>query len=356
MRSWIALLLLLVIGSQATGTTEVTVWPLVGPAEDAVYQHAVLAAIHDARDSIDLMLSSVSIDGNPLLPALAEAASRGVTVRAMVDESSWAPEITARNRPALLYLLEHGIDARFDDPDITLHAKLVIVDRETVILGSSNWNRRAFTEHRQSDVLVTSRTIAAFYHQYFEIVWNGGMTDHTVELDEPSSWSSGSAIVPLADLPDAASYAAVVLSLLDEARQSIRVAMYRMSYYTGYADSLGNQLVDSLIAAAHRGLDVKVLIDDNAFFPASAQANLQSAIRLAQHGVEVRLDAADVTTHTKMVVIDGHCVVLGSTNWNYYALERNCEVAIAFINLPDIASPFERFFHQLWAEGRDLSW
>jgi len=56
-----------------------------------------------------------------------------------------------------------------------------------------------------------------------------------------------------------------------------------------------------------------------------------------------------------MVVIDGCTVVLGSTNWNYYSLEKNCEIDIAFVNLPEIAAPFETFFQTIWTNGRGLT-
>ena len=131
--------------------------------------------------------------------------------------------------------------------------------------------------------------------------------------------------------------------------------MYRMSYYSGYGDSLANDLLQALIDAANRGLDVKVLLDDCAYYADSAAANLTSALVLQQRGVEVRFDDPGLTTHTKLVVIDGQTVVLGSTNWNYYALQQNCEIAMAFVHLPEVAAAFETFFQSLWATGRDIA-
>ncbi len=349
------LALLAAAGCLTSASDQITVLPLVGSAESAVYRESVLAALSEADESVEVMLSSVSVEENPLLPALADAVSRGVRVRALIDASDWAPEITARNMPALEYLRSQGVDVRFDSPEVTLHAKLVIVDQETVILGSSNWNHYAFTEHRQSDILVTCPQTAAFYGEYFEIVWSGRLDARSIELDPSRSLEGPQTILPLADLPGSVTYARVVLNLLHSATQSVHVAMYRMTYYPGYAESLSNQLMDALIRAAARGLDVKVLIDDCAFYPDSADANLAAAIRLAQHGIEVRLDAAEVTTHAKLIIVDGRSTVLGSTNWNYYALERNCETAIAFLNIPEVAHPFERFFNQLWSEGRALA-
>jgi phosphatidylserine/phosphatidylglycerophosphate/cardiolipin synthase-like enzyme len=159
----------------------------------------------------------------------------------------------------------------------------------------------------------------------------------------------------LGDLPDSASYAQVLLALLQGAKRSIHMSMYRMSYYSGYGDSLANDLLHALTDAANRGLDVKVLLDDCAYYADSAEANLMSALVLQQRGVDVRFDDPGLTTHTKLVVIDGKTVMLGSTNWNYYSLEKNYETDIAFVNLPEIAAPFETFFQTLWASGRDVA-
>ena len=335
--------------------TGVIVQPLIGAPEDAVYCQAVLEVIATAQASIDALISSVSIDDNPILPALAAAADRGVVVRAVLDASDWATEITEKNEPTLSYFHEHGIEAKFDDPAVTLHAKLIIVDGATVILGSSNWNRYALTEHRQADVLVQDALIGAFYTDYFNVLWAEAALDQSVEIVLPDEFGIEPLVLPLGDLPDSASYAHVLLALLQGAKRSIHMSMYRMSYYSGYGDSLANDLVHALTDAANRGLDVKVLLDDCAYYADSAEANLMSALVLQQRGVDVRFDDPGLTTHTKLVVIDGKTVMLGSTNWNYYSLEKNYETDIAFVNLPEIAVPFETFFQTLWASGRDVA-
>ena len=75
----------------------VIVRPLTGEPEDGVYCQAVLEAIGEAERTIDVLLSSVSTVDNPILPALAEATERGIVVRALLDASDWAPDITAKN-------------------------------------------------------------------------------------------------------------------------------------------------------------------------------------------------------------------------------------------------------------------
>jgi phosphatidylserine/phosphatidylglycerophosphate/cardiolipin synthase-like enzyme len=130
--------------------------------------------------------------------------------------------------------------------------------------------------------------------------------------------------------------------------------LYRVSIYPQYQDSLSNALVDAVAAAAGRGLDVRVLIDDCRLYADSADANLAAALVFRERGVPVRFDDPAETTHAKLVIIDGETVVLGSTNWNYYSLERNVETNVALIGIPEVAAPYEAFFESLWCAGREI--
>ena len=52
--------------------------------------------------------------------------------------------------------------------------------------------------------------------------------------------------------------------------------------------------------------------------------------------MEVVYDPVTVTTHTKLLIIDGEISVVGSTNWTYSALEKNHEVSV-LIRSPEVA-------------------
>ena len=305
--------------------------------------------------SIDLLLSDAQLEENPLWEPLLKAVARGVRVRALLDASDWAPSITEKNRPTIAFLNEHGIDARFDDPAVTTHAKLVIVDREVVVLGSSNWNRYAFTEQEQANVRVEDRTVGAVFSEYFDRLWTGTLSPDGIVFTFDALDTPDPLLIPIPDTVDTANYADLLLEVLQRAERSIHVAMYRISYYPEYRDSTSNKLLDALIGAVGRGLDVKILMDDCAFYPDSAEENLEAALYLYLHGVDVRMDDPSKTMHAKLVLVDGETTLLGSTNWNYYALEQNNEVAIALVHLPEVAWIYEEYFQVLWEEGRELT-
>jgi phosphatidylserine/phosphatidylglycerophosphate/cardiolipin synthase-like enzyme len=330
------------------------IWPLIGRETPCVYCDVAAAAFGAASASIDVLLSTMEVEGDPVVEALVGASARGVSVRVLLDQSDFEPSITEKNAQAVAFLVAQGIDARLDDAVTTTHAKLVIVDRATVFVGSTNWNHYALFEHRQADVRIDDERVGAAFGDFFDRLWADPSAPLGMTLDGVEVPLDGPALVVLPDAGQSTLYGSFVLDLLSHATTSVHASLYRVSVYPQFADSATSALVDGLIQAAGRGLDVRVLMDDCSFYADSAEANLQSAIFLYQSGIDVRFDDPDVTTHAKLLVVDGETVVLGSTNWNYYSVERNIEANVALVRMPDVASVFESYFASLWAEGRAI--
>jgi phosphatidylserine/phosphatidylglycerophosphate/cardiolipin synthase-like enzyme len=340
----------------AVGTDAPTaIWPLIGRETPCVYCDVAAAAFGEASASIDVLLSSLDAEDDPVVDALVGASARGVPVRVLLDQSDFEPSITERNARAVAFLVSQGIDARLDDAATTTHAKLAIVDRATVFVGSTNWNHYALFEHRQADVRIDDERVGAAFGDFFERLWANPSAPLGLTFDHVEVPLDGPTLVALPDAGQSTLYGSFVLDLLAHATTSVHAALYRVSVYPQFKDSATSALVDGLIQAAGRGLEVRVLMDDCSFYADSAEANLESAIFLYQNGLDVRLDDPDVTTHAKLLVVDGETVVLGSTNWNYYSVERNIEANVALVRMPDVASVFESYFASLWAEGRPIA-
>ncbi|MFH1789235.1 MAG: phospholipase D-like domain-containing protein [Candidatus Altiarchaeota archaeon] len=127
----------------------------------------------------------------------------------------------------------------------------------------------------------------------------------------------GAQVIPVSDR----GYADAVLALLADASESIHIATFELKYYENYPDSSANKLVDELIAAHRRGVDVKIIVDEY-----SKENNAYE--KLKSEGINIRYDSKSTTTHAKLVVIDGKIVVLSSTNLSYYGLEKNSETNV----------------------------
>jgi phosphatidylserine/phosphatidylglycerophosphate/cardiolipin synthase-like enzyme len=134
-----------------------------------------------------------------------------------------------------------------------------------------------------------------------------------------------------------------VHQLLSEAERSIHMVMFDVKYYPDYPESLVNSLLSDLADAASRGADVRVITDE--------YLTEKPVVRiLKENGIDVKFDSKEVTTHSKLIIIDSQIVIVGSTNWGYHSIERNHEANV-IINSASLAGQFEGYFERVWAES-----
>jgi phosphatidylserine/phosphatidylglycerophosphate/cardiolipin synthase-like enzyme len=123
---------------------------VIAPAER---RPAVLGVIAGARHQLDL--SIFRCDDARVLAALADAAARGVRVRAIV---------TARARAAhdldhlCDWLIVHGIEVRRPAAPMKYHAKYMVADDRVALIASLNYTAKCFA--RTGDFLLVSRDAA----------------------------------------------------------------------------------------------------------------------------------------------------------------------------------------------------
>ena len=142
-------------------------------------------------------------------------------------------------------------------------------------------------------------------------------------------------------------YFSVVRTCFREARSSIAVMMFEAAYYDKYPNSPTNLLIRELIAAHKRGVEVKVILEKRKERDRTQKNNMKTGRMLSEAGVKVAYDPVEVTTHTKLLIIDGEISIVGSTNWTYSALEKNHEVSV-FIRSPDVAKDLKDYFQRVW--------
>jgi phosphatidylserine/phosphatidylglycerophosphate/cardiolipin synthase-like enzyme len=130
--------------------------------------------IKNAEKTIDIAMlevhASFNREGDPireLVDALIFAHNKGVKVRLIVESSNWNKNSTRRNSEAVDYLRKHGVTAYFDDPDTTLHAKMLVIDSIYTIIGSTNWSYYAMAQNGESSVSMKSREVAKYYLEKF---------------------------------------------------------------------------------------------------------------------------------------------------------------------------------------------
>lgn len=138
----------------------------------------ILDLIDGADHSIDVKQVHVGDRGFPFLQALLAAAERGVEVRLLLS-SEWYVE---EENEALRDWLEEQATAadlplavRLADPDgefEKIHAKGMIVDGETVLVGSINWTNNSIQNNREVALLLHGEEVAGYYSGVFDADWS----------------------------------------------------------------------------------------------------------------------------------------------------------------------------------------
>jgi phosphatidylserine/phosphatidylglycerophosphate/cardiolipin synthase-like enzyme len=103
---------------------------------------------------------------NVLVNDLITAHKRGAKVRVILDANENFDN--ARNEETAALLRRHGVPVFSDDMQIQTHAKLVVIDDDKVVLGSTNWTQAAVEFGNEASVLVTSPELNKVYKGYVE--------------------------------------------------------------------------------------------------------------------------------------------------------------------------------------------
>ena len=105
--------------------------------------------------------------------------------------------------------------------------------------------------------------------------------------------------------------AAFAVQAIDRARRQILVSAYNLT--------TGSGIVEALVRARQRGVDVRLIADKRT--PCERNPGIDA---LAQAGTPIWIDRAVPIAHAKTMVIDGALTLMGSYNWTRNAA-RNSE-------------------------------
>ena len=150
-----------------------------------------------------------------------------------------------------------------------------------------------------------------------------------------TSLRAEAAVVPVVNRE----YLPAVLDLINGATNSLEFIQLECH------DDRAMQAVEAALAAAvRRGVRVRGILDDGVDFNAAAVERLHAL------GAEAKLDTPVKMTHSKLVVVDGRVVLLGSTNWTGNSMGNNNETNVR-LDDPVLAAQFARYVAAVWADS-----
>jgi phosphatidylserine/phosphatidylglycerophosphate/cardiolipin synthase-like enzyme len=131
--------------------------------------------------------------------------------------------------------------------------------------------------------------------------------------------------------------AKVLVREINAAQKSIHVLMYSIT---------DKELGDALVAAAERGVDVRIVLDRTQSSERNSIAT-SLAERLGPERVVFRTGRGRGVMHQKLAVYDGMTVTLGSYNWTNNAKANNWENLIVLRDA-HVANESLQEFRRIW--------
>jgi len=141
----------------------------VAVVTDRDYYPKVSELLAGAQGSIHMVMFSANYQAQYsdssvtlLLGDLVAAHNRGVDVMVVMD--SW-PE---GNDKTANYLSKNNIPVRMLNWTGTTHAKLIIIDGQIVVVGSTNWSYHSIDKNHEANVVISDERIAREFEPYFQ--------------------------------------------------------------------------------------------------------------------------------------------------------------------------------------------
>jgi phosphatidylserine/phosphatidylglycerophosphate/cardiolipin synthase-like enzyme len=253
--------------------------------------------IAGARHSVDLTmyeLSDTTVDS-----ALAAAVHRGVHVRVLLNGGYYSGR-DSTNASAYAYLHNHGVPVRYTPSTFALtHQKTVTVDGRLSAVMTLNFTSQYYATTRDFAVLDSQLADVKEIEAVFAADWRGESITTTTGTGD-LLWSPGAS--------------GPILKLIASAHHSLDVENEELA---------DNDDVDALCAAAHRGVNVRLVMT-------YATDWKPDFARLSGCGANVRLYHGEhpIYIHAKMIVADGARAFVGSQNFSATSQDRNRELGI----------------------------
>ncbi|MBE0544530.1 MAG: PLDc N-terminal domain-containing protein [Verrucomicrobia bacterium] len=297
---------------------------------------AMLAAIDGAKKSVALLTYIFDRDpsGRQFVAALARAVARGVAVRVLIDDAgarySWPTifrELKRARVPVGRFLPSFPL-WHFMTMNLRNHRKLLVVDGNVGFTGGINIRqgnvlaaqpRRPVQDlHFRLEGPVVTQMQEAFANDW------AFCTDEILEghvwFPELSDCGKVAARV-VTDGPDE-DYDKLrwtLLAALAEAQSSVQIVT---PYFLP-----DPALITALNLAALRGVRVDVILPANSNLPFVDWASRALWWQVLERGCRLWLTPPPFD-HSKLMVVDGHWVFLGSANWDPRSLRLNFELNV----------------------------
>jgi phosphatidylserine/phosphatidylglycerophosphate/cardiolipin synthase-like enzyme len=404
-----AALCLALVSAQAAWSIDVQV--AEAPTTDL---QLTVNAINSARES--LLVNIYELSSPEIADALTNRIQAGVKVQ-ILEEGQPVGGMSAASKGIVSQLAQAMQSASSEDHLYEMtskaggkrryrydHAKYVVIDEQTLLIGSENYSPTGNPQpgsvgNRGWEVTIQdadlARQFAATFasdtdtsHQDVMDVTSNGVSESL--FGDDTSRKHGPKKPPVTPVPDPVTpvtptfptaptssdgtsltaSAIEMISSPDTSLSSITallrsattsIDIEQMSFDPNWGTN-GPQspLVDEVLAAARRGVKVRVLLNDETVFDHESKPSkpknrvtIQTLNEAANQGLPIQALVANIKAmgvdyiHNKGVIVDGDRTLISSINWDENSFEHNRETAV-LITSPDVFNHYEALFQHDW--------
>lgn len=303
----------------------------------------MLASIEGARHTILLETFIWKGDdmGQRFKRALIAAAERGVEVFVIYD--GFANLVVPKSFyefPASIRVLRYPIfrpgllllNVRHSGRD---HRKILVVDDEIGYVGGFNIGSLYATSWRDTHLRLTGPAVWDVRNAFVDF-WNAARTDELPVLPDPGSqvWDPTIRVARNAPAHLLFPIRGIYLSAIDRARSHIFITQ---AYFIP-----DHEILDALLAAARRGVDVRVIVPEYSNHVLTDWLSRGFYATLLRGGVTIWL-FKHAMVHAKTATIDGEWTTIGTANIDRLSLSGNYEVNLEIVDRP-LARQMEQVF------------
>jgi len=322
-------------GSPVTGGNNIELY-----TDSELILNQLIDAIHSAKESLYLEFYIWELGGlaDQVCEALIQSAKRGVKCQVLLDavgskhwlNSSWRKKFEVTGIQVIAALPIHFFNLPFQRSDLRLHRKVVLIDGEVCWTGSMNLvDPSRFKQElhigKWVDAMVRLKgPIVSLFEATFIFDWhlNNPRLDYPKkEISRTSQQTEGTLAQEFSSGPiyrDEILYQ-LLLSAIIDARETLIITT---PYFVP-----DDNLVQALIAAAHRGVKVTLLLPhlNDSLLVKYCSQSFYSGLLLA--GVEIA-EFHGGLLHTKYLLIDKRVAIFGSINFDLRSLRLNFETCL----------------------------
>ena len=288
----------------------------------------ILSCIDKTSKTIDIAIYGYS--STPAIEnAIINAQKRGVKVRLVYDVDKKGNNIYPDTEKFVKIITNSKNDFSSKQCENTMHNKFYIFDDSTVITGSANLSHTDMSGFNSNAIItIHSKAVANYYTQEFEQMFEGKFHSEKTAIQNKKVGD-----IQIYFSPQDKATSNGIIPLIKEAKKYIYIPTFVIT---------DKRVVEELINAKNRGVDIKVILDA---LSASNQHSRHKELRSA--GIQLKAENWAGKMHSKSIIIDDKYLIIGSMNFSNSGENRNDENMI-ILNNPQATEFYKRFFLYQW--------